>query len=1102
MICPKCKKTIPDNATVCPLCKKVLALVCPVCGTHNDNSTCSKCSYVILSKCCECGILNKTEDKFCRKCRTSTTLSAAKRLTDNENCTAITISLGNVNKLGKSLGEKKLLTKFLFKIKTMITSFAKEINAYALMPTETTFLLNLTESSTDYSAAQKAVKSSIKLLNIICNLNRTLRKELMFSLEVRVTVEQKKLEDFFSLIQNSDKIKLLYLYSGQNADAKGLQFIADQYIYQLIRKEYAMDSLYSTERDGGVVAYYSLDIAKYLVPAKKEDLEPDDLNASPMKIVTKKETDYEQELYKKSIEGIKVNCKFEQIGAEQVYEYLKEMNFTSGNRIISLRANPERLLPTKYITDTIKQQVPCYTVICTKETTLKPWEFFKNLVAEIYGSTATQFSIGYSNDELIKSLINLTPPRYDSAESARLAYIEAFIALLSYLPQSVIYIENFHHIDIASKHILEEIFAKITQTKLSFIITNDRDYALQKNIPDLLNSFYYTEIFVGQMDIASAIAQNINSADFRESFFHKKIIDNAGASYLYCTHAINYLKDCGVLVNFNNQLVITDAKTVIIPFDIESLINTRLKRMSKEPNKSLILAYSYILGPVIELVTLEKLGLNIPENIKSLEESGFISLCNNKIYIQNYEVLSKCFKTTLKPEVLKYLAGNLLTKVFTGNSREYATILSLDYLGNFALEFSKLYELSITTLQFGDYDTYLKMCIKLLKLLKILEKDIPDDEISEYQADFYNNLTQLLYRYAPERIYPIAEALLQKAVENRDDEKIKTLSNMMLQGGLLTSNYTNALTLIQNILERTENCRLVDSQGNTNSKVFALSLVSIEIYFNLGYYDKCLAVCEDLLSVLSPETLSELKPSVLTKEQYVSHISESFIYYLLSCILTGTLNIEEIIEKIHTSLGMRPEGALEIVNIAKMIAGQHHSSTAFSNNENAELFSKLYKAFADFNGDFGLFAANVYEFKKVASAQSKTPYTLLGDLLVGYSYKALGALGKAEHIFNNVYTKAKQSSLYFIVHLTSFLIADLAISQNDYQLALQTITNSITVMERSERPLIFILYILKKLLVQIANMQEYSNIDTSSELGFIEQVEARYPGLKNILRTN
>ena len=120
MICPKCKKSIPDNATVCPFCKKVLALVCPICGTHNDNSTCSKCSYVILSKCSQCGIINKTEDKFCRKCRTSTALSAAKRLTENENCTAITVSLGNVSKLSKSLGEKKLLTKFLFKIKDLL----------------------------------------------------------------------------------------------------------------------------------------------------------------------------------------------------------------------------------------------------------------------------------------------------------------------------------------------------------------------------------------------------------------------------------------------------------------------------------------------------------------------------------------------------------------------------------------------------------------------------------------------------------------------------------------------------------------------------------------------------------------------------------------------------------------------------------------------------------------------------------------------------------------------------------------------------------------------------------------------------------------------
>ena len=37
MQCPKCHKTIEDNATVCPHCKRVLLLECPNCHSLGDS---------------------------------------------------------------------------------------------------------------------------------------------------------------------------------------------------------------------------------------------------------------------------------------------------------------------------------------------------------------------------------------------------------------------------------------------------------------------------------------------------------------------------------------------------------------------------------------------------------------------------------------------------------------------------------------------------------------------------------------------------------------------------------------------------------------------------------------------------------------------------------------------------------------------------------------------------------------------------------------------------------------------------------------------------------------------------------------------------------
>ena len=462
--------------------------------------------------------------------------------------------------------------------------------------------------------------------------------------------------------------------------------------------------------------------------------------------------------------------------------------------------------------------------------------------------------------------------------------------------------------------------------------------------------------------------------------------------------------------------------------------------------------------------------------------------------------MKEAFRTSLKPDVLKYLASNLLNKFYTETSREYPVVTCLDYIGNSAVEFSKLYEFSIITLQFGDYDTYLKMCIKLLGLLKKLEKDLPTDEINEYQADFYNNLTQLLYRYAPERIYPIAESLLQKALENKEDEKIKTLSNMMLQGGLLTGNYTNAQTLLQNILERTENCVLVDKNGKLNKRVFALSLVGIEIYFSIGEYAKCINLCEEILQVMTPEKLLELKPDNFDEEQFKVHVSDSFTYYLLSKVLVFNTEIKVCIEKIANSFGYVPEYADCFVKLNNFLVGE--SDTAIEIPEEAGLpllFSMLFKALIEKRDDITKFATTCYEFKKLATELSNACYVLLGDLLVGHSYYKLGDIGKAEHIYNSVFVKAKQNSLFFVSNLSSYFIADLRMSKEDYQTALQLVTNGITLLERSEQPCLLLLYMFKKMFVKVVEQQGYKNIDISSEVGFISQFEQKFPVVVNII---
>lgn len=70
MICPKCKKTIPDNTLKCPYCETRTGLVCKNCNTINSvfDYECKNCGAEILKLCPNCNSVNFPNAEKCRKC--------------------------------------------------------------------------------------------------------------------------------------------------------------------------------------------------------------------------------------------------------------------------------------------------------------------------------------------------------------------------------------------------------------------------------------------------------------------------------------------------------------------------------------------------------------------------------------------------------------------------------------------------------------------------------------------------------------------------------------------------------------------------------------------------------------------------------------------------------------------------------------------------------------------------------------------------------------------------------------------------------------------------------------------------------------------------
>lgn len=70
MICPKCKKQIPEKALKCDHCGTKIATFCKKCHTYNSiyNLNCTNCKNPLLKICPSCKCVNFPDVTFCRKC--------------------------------------------------------------------------------------------------------------------------------------------------------------------------------------------------------------------------------------------------------------------------------------------------------------------------------------------------------------------------------------------------------------------------------------------------------------------------------------------------------------------------------------------------------------------------------------------------------------------------------------------------------------------------------------------------------------------------------------------------------------------------------------------------------------------------------------------------------------------------------------------------------------------------------------------------------------------------------------------------------------------------------------------------------------------------
>ena len=615
---------------------------------------------------------------------------------------------------------------------------------------------------------------------------------------------------------------------------------------------------------------------------------------------------------------------------------------------------------------------------------------------------------------------------------------------------------------------------------VNFIFVTDSEISLHSKIKGLLRTPFYSEYILCKTNTDSLLsAIKEDASDFIQSFYFEKIKENYNGSLLYFENALKYLIEKDVLLNFDNKLLIKSNNSVILPNSLAGLLKARLKAFGRHNEASLILAYSMYLGSRLDFGTLSKLGIkDIVKQLKYLEESGFARIDNDIIYINNYNILKPVIQSSLKKDILDYLCKNILSAL--GNELDTTRILLVTgQLSMFRQEYLLLSKNSAFAMAAGDFDAYLKNCLGFLSLMEHI--DLPQNEAEERKKEVFQNVLVSLYNYSPEKIYSIENVLLIDAMKENDNDKIVKLSNLMLQGALISSNYTDAISLLHNILTRTPNPTLL-VDGAVNTRFLLLSLVNIEILFNIGDFAQCADVAKDLLGVIQPDIIEKIKPAGFSVSLFVEHMFETFRLACFAKLFLMDDDLDSFFEAIRQSFGEELPDKDSIIAIRDFLNGKEFAP---SNSEESTAFSKviylILQEFSEHLQDYKTFAQNIYQAKLLAADLHQYQLEKFCDLLIAYSYANMGIAQKAEAIYKDVLEDAEKSAIFNTAALAKYFIALLKVSRNETEEALLIINDTLALLQKYNNRSKIIYVMFEKLFIDIVQSEGISSVNIESE---------------------
>lgn len=1092
MECPKCGLEIDDKAMVCPNCKKVLKLACPVCKTINESNTCKKCGYVIISKCHNCGKINQTITKKCKKCGFDTEKSVIMNEANSDDYVLMTINFPNMDDMKRLLGSAKLFNKFKINLDKIIATYVKSVGLRRQIIDKTT-VIRFTRDYTFNSSVNSAIKGAIELLNSITAMNCKLSGKKDATIRCNIFLLKRNIEDDPSNISSGFNVSLIN-QGAKDKEQKILntfQVLIDDRVNDSISNEYKVSPLNSVLVGDEMVMISEVDLKEFVkieYPEEDDDeikipnfvqnmlIEQDKLDGEALKSLDTSGGDPDAIYDIDTINFDEINCEFIRAENIDVTYYIRNKFQTIPKGIVAIKT-PEMYKPyTLKVLNSAAETGQFNNIIsltCYEEMKYAPYSFFRELVSAIFEYTVSQklffqndFSMFASVDPegLIKDLITLQKRETENAEDARYVYFDIFLTLLQVIPKTLIYVEDFEKIDASSYDVLKYLFGAFEDLDISFLVTYDKSFSLHKDCHFLLRKPYYTEISLKPTSFEKLINDNkVYFKNVLDNFYFQRIAKYACGSSLFIDIAIQYLIESGVYAVKDDCVEMINPKTIIIPSNLDKLLARRLSLLQDDVNAMKFLTSVVFVGTRVDMATVENLGYeNSAELIEKLSDLGYIYEYNNCLYFPNYNLLRRNLLSTISPIYLKEIAQELFDKIYNEAdipSTAEAYLYSL--LGEKEKERAEWEELAEVNLSLGDFSSYINCTGKIIELLNEVEDPEHLEEIEQYKTVLYQNISDNLYDYIPEKTSDIAEATLRNIEKTGDTDKIIQLCNKLILGALATGDYNHALELTHKVLVILPPSSINPADENFNHYFFLISLIHIQILFNIGALVDCLDVGYKVLNVVNNSTIEVLKPDYYSMEDFKTLIVDSAGFVALANVLLMTGGIGDFLSILRQELDCVPQSYDLFIALQDLMRGVEVSVQVAEVSSNDRFGFFLMELLRAFTGHDGEYIEHVYRAKIFAKESKLHQLELFADLLIGNAYVQAQSFRKAESIIYKIIKETNQNGMTNLLYAAWYIMSELHLKQREFDVAFGILNNSLIQLEKSNNANEYLLMLFK-----------------------------------------